>query len=63
MTDRPWKILVVDDIEQNVKLLDAILSRLDLNQEISPEVHKAVAAILTFVYRLTKQRQQGQGAD
>jgi adenylate cyclase len=26
VTERPWKILVVDDVEQNVKLLDAMLS-------------------------------------
>lgn len=26
MTERQWKILVVDDIEQNVRLLDAVLS-------------------------------------
>lgn len=26
MTERPWKILIVDDIEQNIRLLDAVLS-------------------------------------
>lgn len=37
------------------KNLVQILSRLDLNQEIPPEVYEAVAAILTFVHRLTQR--------
>lgn len=39
------------------KNLVQILSRLDLNQEIPPAVYRAVAEILTFVYRLTKRQQ------
>ena len=42
------------------KNLVQILSRLDLNQEIPPEVYRAVAEILAFVYRLTKRRLQEQ---
>src|ERR1041384_5244285 len=38
------------------KNLVQILSRLDLNQEIPPQVYKAVAEILAFVYRLSQQR-------
>ena len=38
------------------KNLVQILSRLDLNQEIPPEVYRAVAEILAFIYRLSKQR-------
>jgi flagellar biosynthesis protein len=37
------------------KNLVEILSRLDLEQEIPPEVYKAVAEILAFVYRLAQQ--------
>ena len=36
-----------------------ILSRLDLNQEIPPEVYKAVAEILAFIYRLSRRRWEG----
>ena len=36
------------------KNLVEVLSRLDLEQEIPPEVYKAVAEILAFVYRLTQ---------
>lgn len=32
-----------------------VLSTLDLHQEIPPELYKAVAEILAFVYRLTKK--------
>jgi flagellar biosynthesis protein len=39
------------------KNLVEILSRLDLNQEIPPEVYKAVAHILAFVYRLAQRCQ------
>ncbi|MBI3325318.1 MAG: EscU/YscU/HrcU family type III secretion system export apparatus switch protein [Nitrospinae bacterium] len=45
------------------KNLVQVLSLLDLNQEIPPEVYRAVAEILVFIYRLTMQRQQDQGAD
>ena len=38
------------------KNLVQILSRLDLNQEVPPEVYRAVAEILAFIYRLSKQR-------
>jgi flagellar biosynthesis protein len=40
-------------IRQDKNLLQ-ILSRLDLNQEVPPEIYKAVAEILAFVYRLSK---------
>jgi flagellar biosynthesis protein len=43
------------------KNLVQILSRLDLNQEIPPEVYRAVAEILAFVYRLSKRRLPGHG--
>lgn len=36
-----------------------VLSRLDLNQEIPPEVYKAVAEILAFVYRLSSRNLTG----
>lgn len=39
-------------IRQDKNLLQ-ILSRLDLNQEVPPEVYKAVAEILAFIYRLS----------
>lgn len=32
-----------------------VLSTLDLHQEIPPELYKAVAEILAFVYRMTKK--------
>jgi flagellar biosynthesis protein len=41
-------------IRQDKNLLQ-ILSRLDLNQEVPPEVYKAVAEILAFIYRLSKR--------
>lgn len=43
------------------KNLVEILSHLDLAQEIPPEVHKAVAEILAFVYRLTQRHPQQYG--
>jgi flagellar biosynthesis protein len=39
------------------KNLVEILSHLDLNQEIPPEVYKAVAQILAFVYRISQRCQ------
>lgn len=41
-------------VRQDRNLLQ-VLSRLDLNQEIPPEVYKAVAEILAFVYRLSSR--------
>ena len=41
-------------IRQDKNLIQ-ILSRLDLNQEIPPDVYKAVAEILAFVYRLSSR--------
>lgn len=35
------------------KNLLQVLSRLDLNEEIPPEVYKAVAEILAFIYRVS----------
>jgi len=32
-----------------------VLSAIDLNREIPPELYKAVAEILAFVYRVTKK--------
>ncbi|HSW63003.1 MAG TPA: EscU/YscU/HrcU family type III secretion system export apparatus switch protein [Dissulfurispiraceae bacterium] len=37
------------------KQLVEILSTLDLGQEIPPELYKAVAEILAFVYRMTNK--------
>ena len=39
------------------KNLFALLSRLDLDQEIPPETYKAIAEILAFVYRVAQRRQ------
>lgn len=41
-------------VRQDRNLLQ-VLSRLDLNQEIPPEVYQAVAEILAFVYRLSSR--------
>jgi flagellar biosynthesis protein len=35
-----------------------ILSRLDLDQEIPPEVYRAVAEILAFIYRVSRRRRE-----
>ena len=37
------------------KNLIQILSRLELEQEIPPEVYRAVAEILSFIYRLSRR--------
>lgn len=42
-------------IRQDKNLLQ-ILSRLDLNREVPPEVYTAVAEILAFIYRLSNRR-------
>jgi flagellar biosynthesis protein len=42
-------------MRQDKKLLQ-ILSRLDLEEEIPPEVYKAVAEILAFIHRLSHGR-------
>lgn len=42
-------------VRQDRNLLQ-ILSRLDLNDEIPPEIYKAVAEILAFIYRLTNRQ-------
>jgi flagellar biosynthesis protein len=42
-------------IRQDRNLLQ-ILSRLDLNDEIPPEIYKAVAEILAFIYRLSDRQ-------
>ena len=44
-------------VRQDKNLVE-VLSRLDLTQEIPPDVYKAVAEILAFVYRLTQRCQQ-----
>lgn len=41
-------------IREDKTLID-ILSSLDLYKEIPPELYKAVAEILAFIYRLNKQ--------
>jgi len=41
-------------VRHDKKLLQ-ILSRLDLEEEIPPEVYKAVAEILAFIYRLSSR--------
>lgn len=41
-------------IREDKNLLQ-VLSRLDLNEEIPPEVYRAVAAILAFIYRMGQQ--------
>ena len=38
------------------KNLVQILSRLELEQEIQPEVYHAVAEILSFIYRVSQRR-------
>ena len=48
--------------EHNVPIKDdpqlvEVLSTLDLYQEIPPELYRAVAEILAFVYRMTKKVQ------
>ncbi len=42
-------------IRQDRNLLQ-ILSRLDLNEEIPPQVYQVVAEILAFIYRLSNRR-------
>jgi flagellar biosynthesis protein len=48
---RTHKIPIRED-----KNLVQILSRLELDQEIPPEVYRAVAEILAFIYRLRKSQ-------
>jgi flagellar biosynthesis protein len=43
-------------IKEDVHLVE-VLSTIDLYQEIPPELYKAVAEILVFVYRITKKVQ------
>jgi flagellar biosynthesis protein len=49
-------------IRQDKKLLQ-ILSRLDLEEEIPPEVYKAVAEILAFIHRLSHWQMEKDGKD
>jgi len=42
-------------IRQDRNLLE-VLARLDLDQEIPPEVYRAVAEILAFIYRLSNRQ-------
>ncbi|MFO0753654.1 MAG: EscU/YscU/HrcU family type III secretion system export apparatus switch protein [Thermodesulfovibrionales bacterium] len=42
-------------LKEDRQLLE-VLSTLDLYQEIPPELYKAVAEILAFVYRITKKK-------
>jgi len=41
-------------IKEDARLVE-VLSQLDLYQEIPPELYRAVAEILAFVYRMTKK--------
>lgn len=41
--------------------LVAVLAKLDLHQEIPPELYRAVAELLAFVYRLNNRWQEAQG--
>lgn len=41
------------------KNLVQVLSRLELEQEIQPEVYRVVAEILSFIYRLSQRRSPG----
>lgn len=41
-------------LKEDPQLLE-VLSTLDLYQEIPPELYKAVAEVLAFVYRMTKK--------
>jgi flagellar biosynthesis protein len=45
------------------KNLVQILSRLDLDQEIPPEVYRAVAEILAFIYRLSRRHSLPRNAE
>ncbi len=42
-------------VRQDANLVQ-VLSRLNLDQEIPPEVYQAVAAILAFLYRINRVR-------
>ena len=57
LADKILELARQDDIpvRQDRNLLQ-VLSRLDLNEEIPPEVYKAVAEILAFIYRLSNKR-------
>ena len=44
------------------KNLVQILSRLELEQEIQPEVYRAVAEILSFIYRMSQRRLSSESA-
>ena len=41
-------------LRQDPQLVE-VLSAIDLNREIPPELYKAVAEILAFVYKMTKK--------
>ena len=46
--------------EHNIPLkrdpaLIEVLSKMDLDQEIPPELYRAVAEVLAYVYKMTKQ--------
>jgi flagellar biosynthesis protein len=58
MAERIIEIAKAENIPiREDKNLVEILSRLDLNQEIPPEVYRAVAEILAFVYRIAQRCQ------
>jgi flagellar biosynthesis protein len=41
-------------LKEDAQLVE-VLSAIDLNREIPPELYKAVAEVLAFVYRMTKK--------
>jgi len=43
-------------IKEDLRLVE-VLAQLDLYQEIPPELYRAVAEILAFIYKTTKQAQ------
>jgi flagellar biosynthesis protein len=47
-------------IQQDVSLVE-VLSKLDIEQEIPPELYTLVAEILSFVYRSDRRAGEGKG--
>lgn len=49
-------------VEQDASLVE-VLSRLELNQEIPPELYRVIAEILSFVYQSDRRAKEMQGRD
>ncbi|MGF9715114.1 MULTISPECIES: EscU/YscU/HrcU family type III secretion system export apparatus switch protein [Paenibacillus] len=47
-------------IQEDPSLVE-VLSKLDLDQEIPPELYKLVAEVLTFIYRSDQKAKQWRG--